>query len=132
MIERWLAILLLLLIPLQMSFAAVHEYLEHATDVAESSIHQHSHSHVDSDSDHTAFDPPSGDGDSHDDGFGHIHFGHAHLVTAPSVVAASPLSNGIIDAAPAFYRSIPARRLERPPLHARHPARFDEAMTTSM
>ena len=126
--RRWLAIVLLVLMPLQVSWATMHEYVEHAqgADSAETALF-HTHHHHDADHDHDLCGAPDHDdagGLSHaadlDDGdIGHIHLGHsAFMVTALALPLSGPACDRIGFESPA-YPSISLRRLDRPPLFAR-------------
>ena len=124
--KRWIATLLLVLVPLQMSFAAVHEYVEHQPDAsgAVSILHTHHSasgdhaSHASADlADHDA-DHASSVGDAPDEGFGHIHLGYAHPVSTPFVGFAGESAASVTNE-PTSSSSISPRRLDRPPLRAR-------------
>ncbi len=125
MSRRWLAVLLLLLVPLQVSYAALHEYVEHQliSDGSEVPV-LHAHGHE-------STVPMTGDlpdGDHHgnssvpadlpDGGFAHIHLGYAALILVPQVVAAGAASI-IAMSEPDPYPSATPQRLDRPPLRAR-------------
>lgn len=113
-LRRWLAVLLLVLLPLQVSFAAWHEYADHAADAGDSKTALfHSHDQHDHDSD-------TGNGaDPHEHGLGHIHLDHAQFLAASFAL----LTVDAIDARIAFksgaYPSLFLQRLDRPPLRAR-------------
>ena len=112
--KRWIATLLLVLVPLQMSFAAVHEYVEHQPDAsgAVSILHTH-HS---ASGDHASH--ASSVGDAPDEGFGHIHLGYAYPVSTPFVAFAGESAASVTNE-PSSSSSISPRRLDRPPLRAR-------------
>ena len=124
--KRWIAALLLVLVPLQMSFAAVHGYLEHPPEVSAAVGLLHTHysgndGHVSPNSDiagdHDDDNAPIV-GDVPDEGSGHMHLGYAHPVSTPYVVSKGE-SAACMTSEPSFSYSISPRRLDRPPLRAR-------------
>ena len=128
LLRRWMAIVMLFFIPLQGSWAAMHEYVEHSlgADSAETTLF-HTHHHADADHDHHPGGAPDRDdasGRSHaaelnDGDTGHIHPGHvAFIASALAIPLSGPTCDRIGFEQP-VYPSIPPRRLDRPPLLAR-------------
>lgn len=112
MMRRWLAIVLLILVPLQVSYAAWHEYADHdAADMGQALFH----SYEAQDHNHDAGTSPN----PHDHGLGHIHLDHAQLVSAPFVLAAGSFADARITLETGPYPSLVLERLDRPPLSAR-------------
>lgn len=128
LLRRWLAIVLLILMPLQGSWAAMLEYVEHfiGADSAEAALF-HTHHYHDAKHGHGldgALNQPDAGGLSHTAGLdegdiGHIHLGHAaFMATALALPLDGPACDRIGFELHA-YPSISPRRLDRPPLFAR-------------
>ena len=87
--KRWIATLLLVLVPLQMSFAAVHGYVEHPPEVSNAASLLHTHysgsgghvAHNSASADHHNDDNASIAADVPDEGSGHMHLSYAHPVS---------------------------------------------------
>lgn len=123
--RRWLAILMLVLLPLQFSLAAVHEYSGHHLidgDADTPLFHTHGHlgDHASSathDHGHPADQANGADPDDED--AGHIHLGHAQLLATALVIPSVNPGGSRSNFASQSYPSVSPRRLDRPPLSAR-------------
>ena len=112
MMRRWLAIVLLILVPLQVSYAAWHEYADHgAADMGQALFHSYEAQ------DHNQDVGTSSN--SHDHALGHIHLDHAQLVSVPFTMATGNSVDTHVMREARPYPSLVPERLDRPPLFAR-------------
>lgn len=110
--RRWLPILLLILLPLQLSWAAVSVYCQHETGAAARHFGHHDHQHKAADGKEAAPDPAktgAGDPDCVS-----CHAGCSSAL--PGEVTFPPMSSSSLDIADYWARltSPPFERLERP------------------
>lgn len=120
--RRWLVIALLVLVPLQLSWAAVGAYCGHETDsrgAAHLGHHAHEHHAHSADADADAAQAPD---QAHappslgqfDQDCGTCHLGMAALPVPATALPALAHSEALIQGRVPHYRSADPRRLERP------------------
>ena len=110
--RKWLAIFLLVFMPLQLSWAAVASYCQHETGAAAKHVGHHDHQHKAADGKETAPDPTKTGGGDPD--CASCHAGCSSAL--PGEVTLPPMFSSSIDIADYWARltSPPFERLERP------------------
>ena len=113
--RKWLAIFLLVFMPLQLSWAAVASYCQHETGTAAKHFGHHDHQHKAADGKDATPDPAKTGGTDPDCAV--CHAGCASIlpgvVTLPSLAPPSLDTDGYW----AHFSSPPIERLERPQWH---------------
>ena len=110
--QRWIVILLLVFMPLQLSWAAASSYCQHETGASAKHIGHHDHQHMDADGKEAAPDPVKTGGGDPD--CASCHAGCSSALTEAATHPPTPSSS--LDIADYMTRltTTPIERLERP------------------
>jgi len=114
--RRWLTILLLVLLPLQFSWAAAASYCQHDGDASTQHVGHHDHQHQVADSSTTGDDTPDAKGKSTglDGDCAYCQMSIAKSLSILTVAVLSPTASYDVTAVPGLVGSPLRDRIERP------------------